>query len=371
MVVRAAARVVGRRLLNHCFTVTGGEDHHLATGAAKSSGGSTTGDGAANATATPGGVGADLWGPAGVESGVHADRYSVRLLYWLVHTLAALGLLILMLTWWPPPDRVFPRKKPVARVVPWCLVGRMLGYGVIDWREGKLTPFTRYFRERHEVLSLWMGDMKFITFRARLTHFAASIICTASLSMGLTDLDSAKVTGGFWTHQIWVFGALFLYEIVLGIALRLAAIGASERAVAAPDTVATRRMEQRLFAVCAGFSLACALTSTLFAHVMDESGGCGDGFNTFLAYSYVFGLYEGFGWLFFHPVVISCRWLMGRVLLRFSTDAATDDETMDCCWRWVAPRLCGGCKPQPSAAVDSRGMAKDNPDEPRDETRAG
>jgi hypothetical protein len=72
MVVRAAARVVGRRLLNHCFTVTGGEDHHLATGAAKSSGGSTTGDGAANATATPGGVGADLWAPAGVESGVHA-----------------------------------------------------------------------------------------------------------------------------------------------------------------------------------------------------------------------------------------------------------------------------------------------------------
>jgi hypothetical protein len=60
----------------------------------------------------------------------------------------ALALLILMLTWWPPPDRVFPRKKPVARLVPWCLVGRMLGYGVIDWREGKLTPFVRYFRER-------------------------------------------------------------------------------------------------------------------------------------------------------------------------------------------------------------------------------
>jgi hypothetical protein len=25
---------------------------------------------------------------------------------------------------------------------------------------------------------------------------------------------------------------------------------------------------------------------------MDESGGCGDGFNTFLAYSYVYGLYK-------------------------------------------------------------------------------
>ena len=40
-----------------------------------------------------------------------------------------------MLSWWPPPDRVFPRKKPVMRLLPWCLVGRMLGYGVIDWRE--------------------------------------------------------------------------------------------------------------------------------------------------------------------------------------------------------------------------------------------
>lgn len=179
------------------------------------------------------------------------------------------------------------------------------------------------------------------------------------------------MTGGFWTHQIWVFGALFLYEIVLGIALRLAAIGASERAVAAPNALATRRMERRLFAVCAGFSLACATTSSVFAHVMDESGGCGDGFNTFLAYSYVFGLYEAFGWLFFHPVVISTRWFAGRLLLRLSADAETDDETMDCCWRVYAPCVCGGCKPQPSAAVDGWGVAKDNPDDFDDDSCGG
>lgn len=169
----AAGARVGRRLLNHCFTVTGGHDHHL-----QADGGTSNGTAATVAVA-----GADAWSGVNADIGVHADRYSVRLIYWLVHTLAALALLILMLTWWPPPERVFPRKKPVARLVPWCLVGRMLGYGVIDWREGKLTPFLRYFRERHELLSLWMGDMQFITFRARLTHFAASMICTASLSM--------------------------------------------------------------------------------------------------------------------------------------------------------------------------------------------
>jgi hypothetical protein len=47
--------------------------------------------------------------------------------------------------------------------------------------------------------------------------------------MGLTDLENARVTGNFWTHQIWVFGALLVYEIVLGIALRLAAVGASDK----------------------------------------------------------------------------------------------------------------------------------------------
>ena len=36
--------------------------------------------------------------------------------------------------------------------------------------------------------------------------------------------------GDFWLVQIWVFGALFIYEIVLGIALRVSAVGASERA---------------------------------------------------------------------------------------------------------------------------------------------
>lgn len=178
----AAAARVGRHLLNHCFTVTGGSNQHqhlVADG------------GTSNATVAV--AGADAWSGVDADIGVHADRYSVRLIYWLVHTLAALALLILMLTWWPPSERVFPRKKPVARLVPWCLVGRMLGYGVIDWREGKLTPFLRYFRERHELLSLWMGDMQFITFRARLTHFAASMICAASLSMvGIESKSTMK-----------------------------------------------------------------------------------------------------------------------------------------------------------------------------------
>ena len=348
-------RLRGRRLLDHCFDEFGGgheeNAHHNGTAAVELHAHEGTN-----------------WEP--VVTGVHADPLVVRLVYWLVFLVAAVLLLVFMLTVWPPPDRVFPRKKPVARLIPWCCMGRMLGYGVIDWREGKLTPYFRYFRERHELLSLLTGDMKFITFRARVAQLIAGVACTASLSMGLVDLESGRVTGDFWLLQVWVFGALFVFEIVLGIALRVSAVGVSERALAAADSSVARQIQASYVAVCFAFASCCLATSIVFVHVMDEGGGCGDGFNTFLAYSYVFGIYELFSWLVFHPCAITARWALGRLLLKTSVDALSDDETMDCVWRRMP--LCGarvcGCAPQPSAAVDSNGCAKERVDVPTDLT---
>ena len=343
------ARLHGRRLLGHCFDEFGGGHEEIAH---------DNGTAAVDLDAHEG----TNWEP--VVTGVHADPLVVRLVYWLVYMVAAVLLLVFMLTVWPPPDRVFPRKKPVARLIPWCCMGRMLGYGVIDWREGKLTPYFRYFRERHELLSLFTGDMKFITFRARLAQLIAGVACTASLSMGLVDLESGRVTGDFWLLQVWVFGALFVFEIVLGIALRVSAVGVSERALAAADSNLARQVQLSYAAVCFAFAACCLATSIVFVHVMDEGGGCGDGLNTFLAYSYVFGVYELFSWLVFHPCAITTRWLLGRALLKTSVDAHTDDETMDCVWRRAplcGARLCG-CAPQPSAAVDSNGCAKERVD---------
>ena len=346
------ARLPGRRLLDHCFDEFGGGHEEV-----------TYNNGTAADLAAHEGTN---WEP--VVTGVHADPLVVRLVYWLVYVVAAVLLLVFMLTVWPPPDRVFPRKKPVARVVPWCCMGRMLGYGVIDWREGKLTPYSRYFRERHELLSLFTGDMKFITFRARLAHLIAGVACTASLSMGLVDLESGRVTGDFWMLQVWVFGALFVFEIVLGIALRVSAVGVSERALflAAVDKTNARRIQHKYVAVCFVFASCCLATSIVFVHVMDEGGGCGDGLNTFLAYSYVFGIYELFSWLVFHPCAITARWLIGRVLLKTSVDALSDEETMDCAWKKipVCGEKCCGCAPQPSAAVDSNGCANERVDVP-------
>ena len=343
------ARLPGRRLLDHCFDEFGG-------GHEESTHNNTAAD--LDLAAHEG----TNWEP--VVTGVHADPLVVRLVYWLVYVVAAVLLLVFMLTVWPPPDRVFPRKKPVARVIPWCCMGRMLGYGVIDWREGKLTPYFRYFRERHEVLSLFTGDMNFITFRARLAHLAAGVACTASLSMGLVDLESGRVTGDFWMLQVWVFGALFVFEIVLGIALRVSAVGVSERALAAADKTRSRQIQASYIAVCFAFAACCLATSIVFVHVMDEGGGCGDGLNTFAAYLYVFAIYELFSWLVFHPCAITVRWVLGRVLLKTSADALTDDETMECVWRRIP--VCGenvcGCAPQPSAAVDADGCASERVD---------
>ena len=169
-----------------------------------------------------------------------------------------------------------------------------LGYGVIDWREGKLTP-GRTSGGRDEVLSRFTGDMNFITFRARLAHLAAGVACTASLSMGLVDLESGRVAGDFWMLQVWVFGALFVFEIVLGIALRVSAVGVSERALAAADKTRSRQIQASYIAVCFGFAACCLATSIVFVHVMDEGGGCGDAAACRSRRSaYVFAIYELF-----------------------------------------------------------------------------
>ena len=335
----------GRRLLDHCWDSLGGA--HVDVDPL-----------ASNATST----GADDSG------GTHMDPLVTRLLFWLVYTLAAAILLVSMLRIFPPPDRVFPRKRPVAGVVPWCCAGRMLGYGVIDWREGKLTPFWRYFRERHDFVSLWLGDYEFITFRMRLVHFMTDICCTMSLSMGLVDLQAAA-----WRRLLDVSDlGLRAVRVSDRAGHRPACVGggASERAMHAPGKPATRRVERNYFMMCFSFSAVSMLCACL---------ACRDGrsrrvrgnFQTFLAYMYIFALYEFFGWLVLHPSIITFRWVLGRALLRLSTDADTDEETMACCWKKLPCCCCCRCAPQPSARVDLWGYAAKDPALERGESSKG
>ena len=138
----------------------------------------------------------------------------------------------------------------------------------------------------------------------------------------------------------------------------------------APGKPATRRVERNYFIMCL-FSAVSMLCAISYVHVMDEAGGCGDGFQTFLAYMYIFALYEFFGWFVLHPTIITFRWVLGGALLRLSTDADTDEETMACCWKKLPCCCCCGCPPQPSARVDDWGYAKAEPALDRGESSKG
>ena len=58
---------------------------------------------------------------------------SMRFVAWTVNLLLAVTLLIAAVRTWPPPVRVFPRRKPLLGV-PWCVMG---GYGAC-WDAGCL-----------------------------------------------------------------------------------------------------------------------------------------------------------------------------------------------------------------------------------------
>ena len=102
------------------------------------------------------------------------DPLVTRLLFWLVYTLAAVILLVSMLRIFPP-RQVFPRRGPSPE---WCRGAARGGCSVTasSTGGGKLTPFWRYFRERHDFVSLWLGDYEFITFRMRLVHSSRHLL---------------------------------------------------------------------------------------------------------------------------------------------------------------------------------------------------
>ena len=295
----------------------------------------------------------------------------MRFFAWTVNLLLAVTLLIAAVRTWPPPVRVFPRRKPLLGV-PWCVMARVLGYGVFDWRTGKLAPWWDFLKEKHEILNIFAGDAGFITQRGRFTHLATELACTAAVSMVLTDLTSARVTGDFWTEQLWVFVLLMTYDIVLGIALRLATLGATKASFEAAENVgfmcaengdlenledenqlidmgvkasrAFNSIQYHMAQILMGFSCLNLMVCALWAHLANPADGCGNAMNTFLGYMYVFGVYQGFSLVVVSPFMLTVRWCFGAFLITRIPEVETAEETMDCCWKNACPRLCG-CKP--------------------------
>jgi len=314
------------------------------------------------------------------SSGDHTNGDWMRVVAWSVNLIIAVVFLVLTVRKWPPPPRVFPRRRPLLSV-PWCCWARLLGYGVFDWRTGKLAPWWDFLKERHEILNVFAGDSKFITQRCRFAHLMTELSCTAAVSMVLTDLSTGRVSGGFRTKQIWVFALLLTYDIVLGIALRLATLGATKASFEAAERVgfecaesgeiedleneeqliemgikashAFNIIQYRFLEGCLVFSATNLLVCGLWTHLANPADGCGDSWNTFLAYMYVFGLYQGFTLVFVSPLALTARWTISAFLITRISEVQTPQETMQCCWRQLCPKLCS-CVPPLVTPIEER-----------------
>jgi len=307
-----------------------------------------------------------------VSSGTsHTNSDAKRIIAWFVNLLFAVALIVYAVVKWPPPRRVFPRRKPIASI-PWCVTARLVGYGVFDWRTGKLTPWWDYIKEKHDVLNIFAGDAGFITQRGRFVHLVTELTCTVAVSMVLTDLTTTRVTGDFWTRQIWVFVMLLTYDIVLGIGLRLLTVGVTHASFQEAERVgfecaekgeidnledeeqlfqmarkasqAFNYQQHRMVRTCTLFAFTSVLVGALWAHLANPSDGCGNAFNTFLAYAYMYGLYQGFSLLLIVPVSLSVRWAFSAFLLTRIDEVESAEDTMDCCWRRRFPKYCS-CLP--------------------------
>ena len=77
--------------------------------------------------------------------------------------------------------------------------------------------------------------------------YTTPLYCTSALhTFSYTVFDQSVVGCGALYRKVWIFGALFVYDIVLGIALRLAAIGATAHGQDGPTAVSRCRLTHQV-----------------------------------------------------------------------------------------------------------------------------
>mmetsp|Transcript_20722 Transcript_20722/g.70501 ORF Transcript_20722/g.70501 Transcript_20722/m.70501 type:complete len:427 (+) Transcript_20722:285-1565(+) len=158
----------------------------------------------------------------------HLNAVTVRFFFWLGFVVMSSTLMIAVCRYFPPPDRKWPKKRNVCGVLPWSCLGRMLGYGVIDWHQGVLTPFIPFFLERHDVLACVFGDFRMVPCTCRVAMLVTEATSAFALSMVLNDPEGA-VKHDFLTYGLWIYVGMFSNTLIERIALRLSAIGLSAR----------------------------------------------------------------------------------------------------------------------------------------------
>lgn len=208
------------------------------------------------------------------------------------------------------PPRIWPKTKPLCGCIPSFIWARLLGYGVFDWRTGELVTIYEYFYEKHEWLCIFFGDDGFIPRRSRFFMLVVDLSATFSLNMVLTNADD-EISGD--TLSVFgVYTALYLHQLVISIALRLASIGAKE---VHHSTVFRIVLFAYIFTMLA--------LGGIFAHLIADND-CAP-FCVFSTYGVTFLTYEVTVNNILHPIELFFRYGIGRSLYYISVKLPPED----------------------------------------------
>jgi len=242
----------------------------------------------------------------------YVDDDGIRVWAGVTSIAFALLLLVYALAIFPPPPRQWPRKRPLCGLLPWCLISRALGYGLIDWHTGNLTPFPAYVLERHELIAVFWGDFTVSTRQQRVMCLLMNISATFSLGMVMTGADG--IVEGLFLDQLWVYVFIFGFQFLVGIALRLSSLGAKEHG----------RVNHfmRLGSAWCLVSLAAALA---FANVVNDT--CSWCVTT--RYLELVAIAELSAWTLVQPMQLLLLWLVGFCLHGVSIDYLRLDQLVN------------------------------------------
>eukprot|EP00854_Cymbomonas_tetramitiformis_P007591 gene7591-9038_t len=212
------------------------------------------------------------------------------------------------------PPRIWPKTKPLCGCVPSFIWARLLGYGVFDWKTGELVTLREYFFEKHEWLCIFFGDDGFIPRRSRFFMLIVDLSATFSLNMVLTNADD-EISGD--TLSVFgVYTALYLHQLVISIALRLASIGAKEV------------HHSTVFRIVLFAYIFMMLTlGGVFAHLIADND-CAP-FCVFSTYGVTFLTYEVTVNNILHPIELLFRYAIGTSLHWMSVKLPSDEDDLE------------------------------------------
>ena len=159
------------------------------------------------------------------------DRLMMALLFWAFFVVVSIFLILIAILVIHLPERKFPKKRPLWGCLPWSIVGRLLGYGFIHWENGEAQGPWDFIRERHDILSIFFGDKKFIATYLRVFKFTVGLCTIFVMNTAYADAEGERESidvGDEVGSTILSYTLTISASIFVTIACRLTIIATSQ-----------------------------------------------------------------------------------------------------------------------------------------------